>query len=293
MGTFSALSAESVEDQERLCRACIRAFGAHRAGRTPAFLIQQLSSIMCPAEVEPVYYLTLQKSPTQEEFIRGGMTKNPYPSSELGASMRDVKRKICIDLDMAGLIEDDNGMELLVRGRVPLRRPPSSRGFPLFSRLAMSDEFVLSRFRRVTGGSRSWSRTFWLRSAPRRPQAHRRARPPDPPRLRADLARPGRRRRRQRLRRGAHGRRVPPAGASPPCPCCCSRHRPAVLAAVVNAPCCFCDVCQRMYTYKWTCPSQNDSALLLHRGWMGRRRSRWSTLSARPSRALTPSRSSP
>jgi len=132
MGTFSALSAESVEDQERLCRACIRALGAHRAGRTPAFLIQQLSSIMCPAEVEPVYYLTLQKSPTQEEFIRGGMTKNPYPSSELGASMRDVKRKICIDLDMAGLIEDDNGMELLVRGRVPSAAPPPPEGSPSF-----------------------------------------------------------------------------------------------------------------------------------------------------------------
>ena len=32
--------------------------------------------------------------------------------------MRDVKRKICLDLDMAGLMDDENGMELLVRGHI-------------------------------------------------------------------------------------------------------------------------------------------------------------------------------
>ena len=32
--------------------------------------------------------------------------------------MRDVKNKICRDLDLGGLIEDDNGMELLVAGQI-------------------------------------------------------------------------------------------------------------------------------------------------------------------------------
>jgi len=32
--------------------------------------------------------------------------------------MRDVKRKICMDLDMAGLMDDENGMEVMVRGNI-------------------------------------------------------------------------------------------------------------------------------------------------------------------------------
>lgn len=46
------------------------------------------------------------------------MTKNPYSSSEIGPLMRDVKNKICHQLDLLGLIEDDYGMELLVAGNI-------------------------------------------------------------------------------------------------------------------------------------------------------------------------------
>ncbi len=60
----------------------------------------------------------LNKTPTQEEFIRGAMTKNPYSCRAVGPLMRDVKNKICRDLDLGGLIEDDNGMELLVGGSI-------------------------------------------------------------------------------------------------------------------------------------------------------------------------------
>ena len=67
---------------------------------------------------EPVYLLILNKAHTQEEFIRGSMTKNPYSSVEVGPLMRDVKNKICQQLDMIGLIEDDYGMELLVAGNI-------------------------------------------------------------------------------------------------------------------------------------------------------------------------------
>jgi len=65
-----------------------------------------------------VYLLILTKSATQEEYIRGALTKNPYTSSEIGLTMRDVKRKICMDLDMAGLMDDENGMEVMVRGNI-------------------------------------------------------------------------------------------------------------------------------------------------------------------------------
>ena len=46
------------------------------------------------------------------------MTKNPYSSAEIGPLMRDVKNKICHQLDLLGLLEDDFGMELLVVGNL-------------------------------------------------------------------------------------------------------------------------------------------------------------------------------
>lgn len=46
------------------------------------------------------------------------MTKNPYSSAEIGPLMRDVKNKICHQLDLLGLLEDDYGMELLVAGNI-------------------------------------------------------------------------------------------------------------------------------------------------------------------------------
>lgn len=73
--------------------------------------------MICPSKPEHVYLLILNKSHTQEEFIRGSMTKNPYSSIEIGPLMRDVKNKICHQLDLC-LLEDDYGMELLVAGNI-------------------------------------------------------------------------------------------------------------------------------------------------------------------------------
>lgn len=46
--------------------------------------------------------LHLEKSPTQEEYVRGHMTQNPYQASIIGALMRDVKNYICRQLDLTG-----------------------------------------------------------------------------------------------------------------------------------------------------------------------------------------------
>jgi len=48
------------------------------------------------------------------------MTKNPYSSVEIGPLMRYVKNKICHQLELLGLLEDDYGMELLVAGILSL-----------------------------------------------------------------------------------------------------------------------------------------------------------------------------
>ena len=55
-----------------------------------------------PEVVEATCQLYLEKSPTQEEFVRGQMPHNPYSSAEVGPLMRDVKNFICRQLDMAG-----------------------------------------------------------------------------------------------------------------------------------------------------------------------------------------------
>jgi E3 ubiquitin-protein ligase UBR4 len=60
----------------------------------------------------------LEKSHTQEEYIRGRMTRNPYSMKDIGQTMRDVKNKICVDLELAGLLEDDFSMELLVADKI-------------------------------------------------------------------------------------------------------------------------------------------------------------------------------
>ncbi len=48
--------------------------------------------------------------------FQGRMLGNPYSSSDssLGPLMREIKNKICRDCELVALLEDDNGMELLV-----------------------------------------------------------------------------------------------------------------------------------------------------------------------------------
>lgn len=82
------------------------------------FILEQLCDIICPTKPEQAYMMVFNKAHTQEEFIRGSMTKNPYSSLEIGPLMRDVKNKICHQLELLGLIEDDYGMELLVAGNI-------------------------------------------------------------------------------------------------------------------------------------------------------------------------------
>ncbi|XP_059670492.1 auxin transport protein BIG [Cornus florida] len=118
---LDGLMLESSENKRQFIRACISGLQKHgedRRGRTSLFILEQLCNLICPSKPESVYLLVLNKAHTQEEFIRGSMTKNPYSSVEIGPLMRDVKNKICHQLDLLGLLEDDYGMELLVAGNI-------------------------------------------------------------------------------------------------------------------------------------------------------------------------------
>ncbi|KZV25002.1 auxin transport protein BIG [Dorcoceras hygrometricum] len=118
---LDSLLLESNENKRQFIQACIGGLQIHgedRKGRNSLFILEQLCNLICPSKPEPVYLLILNKAHTQEEFIRGSMTKNPYSSAEIGPLMRDVKNKICHQLDLLGLVEDDYGMELLVAGNI-------------------------------------------------------------------------------------------------------------------------------------------------------------------------------
>lgn len=118
---LDSLLLESNENKRQFVQACIGGLQVHgedKKVRTSMFILEQLCNLICPSKPEPVYLLILNKAHTQEEFIRGSMTKNPYSSAEIGPLMRDVKNKICHQLDLLGLLEDDYGMELLVAGNI-------------------------------------------------------------------------------------------------------------------------------------------------------------------------------
>ena len=81
--------------------------------------LELTTQIVSPPKVEPDVFLVLAKSPTQEEFIRGGMGRAPHSTREHGlVLMRDVKNFICRTLELHGLLDDDLSMELLVAGRI-------------------------------------------------------------------------------------------------------------------------------------------------------------------------------
>lgn len=89
--------------------------------KTPVFIFERLCNIIHPEENDVgEFFLTLEKDPQQEDFLQGRMLGNPYPSTEagLGPLMRDVKNKICTDCELVALLEDDNGMELLVYNKI-------------------------------------------------------------------------------------------------------------------------------------------------------------------------------
>ncbi|RMZ99744.1 E3 ubiquitin- ligase UBR4-like [Brachionus plicatilis] len=89
---------------------------------TPVFIFERLSNIIYPEDVvdNKQFLIVLEKDPNQEDYLQGRMLGNPYSSSEpgLGPLMRNIKNKICTDSELIALLEDDNGMELLVNNKI-------------------------------------------------------------------------------------------------------------------------------------------------------------------------------
>jgi E3 ubiquitin-protein ligase UBR4 len=158
--TFDALLSLIIESsgslQPNIAKVCLKLAQIHVSGvpqepKLPLQLIlNELAYHVLPrAPPLKVYLLRMLKSPTQEEFIPGVMSRNPYSTANMSAKplMRDVKNLICRELDMVGLVEDDFGMELLVTNQIISLDLPVE---DVFERIWLPSLFQDSRVRQST-----------------------------------------------------------------------------------------------------------------------------------------------
>ncbi|OHT12592.1 hypothetical protein TRFO_03612 [Tritrichomonas foetus] len=94
----------------------VAAVDSIRFGHTS--VVRELSNILVPKPPVLNIPIITKKSRGQEDYMPGHMPKDPVMSRNIGTLMRHVKNKICTDLGMTSLIDDDNGMELLVDGKI-------------------------------------------------------------------------------------------------------------------------------------------------------------------------------
>lgn len=111
----------SCRDGTKLMSVCVESLKLVKDTSTLGIIVGVMMEIMDPQqETEESFLIQIEKDIAQEDFLQGRMTHNPYNSSDpgMGPLMRDIKNKICRDTEMIALMEDDNGMELLVNGNI-------------------------------------------------------------------------------------------------------------------------------------------------------------------------------
>ena len=113
---FSTLPQESLEERKAIITYCLQVLKENSDDEEiRTALYAELYRFVNPEKPEPKYCVLLQKAATQEMFIRGNMNKSPYPAAELGTLMRDIRAKVCKDLEMK---DAEQIMELLVGGKI-------------------------------------------------------------------------------------------------------------------------------------------------------------------------------
>ena len=89
---------------------------------TPVYLFERICNIIYPEDLNgnKEFSIVLNKDQNQEDYLQGNMVGNPYSSNDqtMGPLMREIKNKICRDCELIALLDDDNGMELLVNNKI-------------------------------------------------------------------------------------------------------------------------------------------------------------------------------
>uniref|UniRef100_A0A1I7UEM6 E3_UbLigase_R4 domain-containing protein n=1 Tax=Caenorhabditis tropicalis TaxID=1561998 RepID=A0A1I7UEM6_9PELO len=120
MALEKLLKRVSCRDGTKLMTVCVESLKLVKDTSTLGIIVGVMMEIMNPQqETEESFLIQMEKDVAQEDFLQGRMA-NPYNSNDpgMGPLMRDIKNKICRDTEMIALMEDDNGMELLVNGNI-------------------------------------------------------------------------------------------------------------------------------------------------------------------------------
>lgn len=123
LACLEQMTSGTEQEQRRFMHICIQTVNNFDLDDlvTPVFIFERLCQIIYPEESgDKEFLLVLDKDPNQEDYLQGRMLGNPYNSSEpgLGPLMRNIKNKICTDCELVALLDDDNGMELLVNNKI-------------------------------------------------------------------------------------------------------------------------------------------------------------------------------
>ncbi|GMT07483.1 hypothetical protein PENTCL1PPCAC_29657 [Pristionchus entomophagus] len=111
----------TAEEGLNLLTAAVACLSQVKDEKSRADIVGVILETLDPRENESDEFLIqVEKDAAQEDFLQGRMQHNPYKSGDasMGPLMRDIKNKICRESELIAFLDDDNGMELLVNGKI-------------------------------------------------------------------------------------------------------------------------------------------------------------------------------
>jgi E3 ubiquitin-protein ligase UBR4 len=76
---FKELHSQREEEKENFIIECMKIIESGECDlQEQRFLLEEICKVIDPVKPEPIYLLNLNKAPSQEFFLRGKMSKNPY-----------------------------------------------------------------------------------------------------------------------------------------------------------------------------------------------------------------------
>ena len=113
---FDSLQTDKIEERKLIIIQCLRIMREIGGDEeTLSFLYEEMYDIVNPPKPEQHYQVLLLKAISQDMYIRGSMSKDPYNASSLGTTMKDIRSKICKDIEMR---DAEQIMELLVGKKI-------------------------------------------------------------------------------------------------------------------------------------------------------------------------------